>query len=187
MLKWMIVAGALGVAAIGVGPKMAAAQDPAIGVRPNKAAVQPLSVVAEACARIADTPLGKHVTGTIGRLLVLRSELGVTAEQRSKIRTAVLVHRPEVAEGAQGVLEKWRALGDTVLAEEIDEKEIRAAAAEFGESLGDVAIARAELIQEVRGVLSDEQIDAIKEFRAEQLRSVERLLQQVATAGAGAE
>ena len=166
MLKLMVIAGALGLAAIGTGQQRVAAQSP--------------SVVAEACAQIADTPLGKHVTGTIGRLLVLRSELDVTAEQRARIRATVLVHMPEIAEVAQGMLKKWQTLGDTVLAEEVDEKAIRAAADEFGATLGDAAIARAKLVHQVRGELSDEQIDAIKEFRAEQLRSVERLLEQVA-------
>jgi Spy/CpxP family protein refolding chaperone len=166
MLKWMMVAGALGLAAIDTGAERAAAQSP--------------SVVAEACAQMADTPLGKHVIGTIGRLLVLRSELDVTAEQRERIRATVLEHRPEIAEVAQGMLKKWAALGDTVLAEEIDEKAIRAAAAEFGETLGDAAIARAKMIREVRGEFSRGQIDALKAFRAEQLRSVERLLEQVA-------
>ena len=167
MLKWMMVVSALGLAAVGTATERAAAQSP--------------SVVAEACAQIADTPLGKHVIGTIGRVLVLRSELDVTAEQRARIRATVLVHRPEAVEVAQGMLQKWRALGDTVLAEESDEKAIRAAAAEFGATLGDAAVARAKLVREVRGVLSDSQIDAVKEFRAEQLRSVERLLEQVAT------
>ncbi len=166
MLKWMLVVGALGLAAVGTGPERAAAQSP--------------SIVAEACARMADTPLGEHVIGSIGRLLVLRSELGVTAEQRGQIRAIVAGHRPEIVEVAQGVVKNGRALGDTVLAEEIDEKAIRAAAAKFGATLGDVAIVRAKLIRQVRGVLNDEQIDAIREFRTVQLRSVNRLLKQAA-------
>ena len=165
MVKWMMVVGA-SVLTIGVSPERAVAQAP--------------SVVAEACARVVDTPLGQHLTGSIGRLLVLRSELGVTAEQRAQIRATVLEHAPDLVETAQDVVQEWRTLGDAVLAEEIDEKAIRNAAAEFGASIGDAAIARAKLIREVRGVLSNEQIDAIKEFRAEQLRSVERLLEQVA-------
>jgi Spy/CpxP family protein refolding chaperone len=165
MVKWMMVVGA-SVLTIGVSPERAVAQAP--------------SVVAEACARVADTPLGQHLTGSIGRLLVLRSELGVTAEQRAQIRATVLEHAPDLVETAQDVVQEWRTLGDAVLAEEIDERAIRNAAAEFGASIGDAAIARAKLVREVRGVLSNKQIDAIKEFRAEQLKSVEKLLEQVA-------
>ena len=165
MVKWMMVVGA-SVLTISVSPERAVAQAP--------------SVVAEACARVADTPLGQHLTGSIGRLLVLRSELGVTVEQRAQIRATVLEHAPDLVETAQDVVQEWRTLGDAVLAEEIDEKAIRNTTAEFGASIGDAAIARAKLVREVRGVLSNEQIDAIKEFRAEQLRSVERLLEQVA-------
>jgi Spy/CpxP family protein refolding chaperone len=166
MLKWIMVVGALGLA-IGAGPERAAAQLP--------------SVVAEACARMADSPLGKHVTGTIGRLLVLRSELGVTAEQRAQIRATVLEHTPDLVETAQGVVQKWRTLGDAVLAEEIDEKAIRNAADEFGVTIGDAAIARAKLVRQLRGVLNDEQVAAIGAFRAEQLGSIDRLLERAAT------
>ena len=166
MVKWMMVVGA-SVLTIGVSPERAVAQAP--------------SVVAEAWARMADTPLGQHVTGTIGRVLVLRSELGVTAEQREQIRATVLEHAPDLVETAQGVVQKWRTLGDAVLAEEIDEKAIRDAASEFGATIGDAAIARAKLAQQVRDVLSDEQVDAIREFRTEQFRSVDRLLERAAT------
>jgi Spy/CpxP family protein refolding chaperone len=167
MLKRVIVAGALGLAAFGTGQERAAAQS--------------LSVVTEACAQMADTPLGKHVIGTIGRVLVLRSELDVTAEQRAQIRATVLEHVPDLVETAQGVVQEWRTLGDAVLAEEIDEKAIRNAAAEFGATIGDAAIARAKLVRQLRGVLNDEQIAAIKAFRAEQLGSIDRLLERAAT------
>jgi len=165
MLKWMTVIGLLGLVAIGAAPERAAAQSPS---------------VVEACAQIVDTPLGKHVIGSIGRLLLLRSELGVTAEQREQIRGIVAGHRPKMVEVAQGMLKQWRALGDAVLAEKIDEKAIRAAAAEFGETLGDAAVVRAKLFREARGVLSNEQIGAVKEFRTEQLKSVETMLKEVA-------
>ena len=82
MLKWTMLAALLGVVAIGAEPERAVAQSPSI---------------LEACAKVTDTPWGKHMTGTIGRLLVLRSELGVTAEQRARIRVIVLAHRSEIA------------------------------------------------------------------------------------------
>ena len=116
-----------------------------------------------------------------GRVLVLRSELDVTAEQRAQIRATVLEHAPDLVETAQGVVQEWRTLGDAVLAEEIDEKAIRKSAAEFGATIGDAAIARAKLVRQLRGVLNDEQIAAIKAFREEQLGSIDRLLERAAT------
>jgi Spy/CpxP family protein refolding chaperone len=110
----------------------------------------------------------------------LRSELGVTAEQRAQIRATVLEHAPDLVETAQGLVQEWRTLGDAVLAEEIDEKAIRNAADEFGVTIGDAAIARAKLVRQLRGVLNDEQVVAIGAFRAEQLRSVDRLLERAA-------
>ena len=69
------------------------------------------------------------------------------------------------------------AYGRTKLA---GEEAIRAAAAEFGEAVGDAAVERAKLVRRIRGVLSSEQIDLIRKFRAEQFRSLERLLDQFA-------
>lgn len=163
MLKSMMVAGVLGLAAVGAGYEEAAAQ--------------PLGV-AEMRGRVANTPLGKHVSGTIGRLLVLRSELDVTAEQRTRIRATLLEYRPDIVEVAQGVVQKRRALDETVRAEEVDEKAIRAAAAEFGAVLGDAAIVRAKIVGELRGVLSEKQLEAIKAFHEEHQESVDRLLER---------
>ncbi len=163
MLKSMMVAGALGLVAVGAGYEEAAAQ--------------PLGV-AELRGRLANTPLGKHVSGTIGRLLVLRSELDVTPQQRMRIRATLLEYRPDIVEVAQGAVQKRRALDETVRAEEVDEKAIRGAAAEFGAALGDAAIVRARIVGELRGVLNDKQIDAIKAFREEHQESVDRLLER---------
>jgi len=163
MLKSMVVASVLGLAAVGTGWE--------------KAAAQPLGM-AELRGRLANTPLGKHVTGTIGRLLVLRSELDVTQEQRTRIRATLLEYRPDIVEVAQGAVQKWRALDESVRAEEVDEKAIRAAAAELGTAIGDAAIVRAKIVGELRDVLSDEQIEAIQAFRGEQQESVDKLLEQ---------
>lgn len=163
MLKSMVVASVLSLTAVGAGWEEAAAQPPGM---------------AELRGRLANTPLGKHVSGTIGRLLVLRSELDVTPQQRTRIRATLLEYRPDIVEVAQGVVQKRRALDETVRAEEVDEKAIRAAAAEFGAVLGDAAIVRAKIVGELRGVMNDEQIEAIKAFREEQQESVDRLLER---------
>jgi len=163
MLKSMMVAGVLSLAVVGAGWQNAAAQPPGMG---------------ELRGRLASTPLGKHVSGTIGRLLVLRSELEVTPQQRTRIRATLLEYRPDIVEVAQGVVQKRRALDETVRDEQVDEKAIRAAAAEFGEALGDAAIVRAKIVGELRGVLNDEQIEAIEAFREEQQESVDRLLER---------
>ena len=65
------------------------------------AALVAAPVVAEAApmgllrTRLADTPLGRFVSGQIGHLLVLRSKLNVTAEQREQIVAIVQSHRAE--------------------------------------------------------------------------------------------
>jgi Spy/CpxP family protein refolding chaperone len=163
MLKSMMVACVLGLAAVGAGLENAAAQPPGVaGLR----------------GRLANTPLGKHVSGTIGRLLVLRSELEVTPEQRSRIRATLLEYRPEIVEVAQGVVQTRRALDETVRAEQVDERAIRTAAAELGSALGDASIVRAKIVGELRGVLNEDQIEAIEAFRQEQQESVDRLLER---------
>ena len=62
-------------------------------------------------------PLRTLLSGQFGRLLALRSELDVSAEQRTEIRDIVKGHKQELAAALQPVAEKRRALRDATLAE----------------------------------------------------------------------
>jgi len=116
-------------------------------------------------AELANTPLGRLIVGTIGRLLVLRSELNVTDEQRAKIREVLVGHKPEIAKEVKAVWVKRNALRDLVLSGKGDEAAIRQAADELGKAIGDAAVLGAKIRGEVAPILTDEQRELIKKFR----------------------
>ena len=51
-----------------------------------------------------NSPVGKLISGRIGRAMVLRSELDVTDEQREKIHAILKSHRTEFAKAAQPIV-----------------------------------------------------------------------------------
>jgi len=121
-------------------------------------------------------PLARLIMDNLGRLLVLRSELGVTDEQKQKIQGIVKSHRKEIVPAITGVHEKRKALREAVLNNPVGQEAIRAAAADLGKAMGEAAILRARVGSEVRQVLKPEQQDRIKRFRTDLDRSVETWL-----------
>jgi Spy/CpxP family protein refolding chaperone len=125
-------------------------------------------------------PLRMLVSGQFGRLLTLRSELGITSKQREKIRAIVKSHRQEIAALLQPVADKRRALRDATLAENANDAAIRAAADELGKAIGDAAVVGSKIKGEVREVLTPEQREKIKEFRDQSETAVDTFLHKLA-------
>ena len=115
----------------------------------------------------ADGPLGKLLGGQIGRMMVLRSELNVTDEQKEKIHAIIAGKKKEILPVAKGVWAKRVALRDAVLADKPDEAAIRKAADELGKAIGDAAVLGAKVVGEVKPVLTAEQRERIKKFHDE--------------------
>lgn len=128
----------------------------------------------------ANTPLGRMISGNLGRLMVLRSELNLSDEQRSQVRDVLVRHRSEIASTVQAVRAKRLALRDAVLAESADEAAIRAAAAELGEQIGNAAVKASKLKAQVAPILTDEQRTLIVEFMADRDQAIDRFLEQAA-------
>src|SRR5476651_2009959 len=76
-------------------------------------------------------PLRALMSGQVGRLLTLRSELDLTAEQKESIHKIVASHKQEIRDVMKPVVEKRRALRDATIATNPDEKAIRAAASDL--------------------------------------------------------
>jgi Spy/CpxP family protein refolding chaperone len=110
--------------------------------------------------------IGRLISGNIGRLLVLKSELNITPAQRHQIASAVKSHRQEIAPVAKAVLEKKRALRDVVLLKPGDEKAIRKASEELGKAIGDAAVVASKVVDQAKGALTQEQQERIHLFRA---------------------
>jgi Spy/CpxP family protein refolding chaperone len=127
--------------------------------------------------RLANTPIGKLISGSIGRLMVLRSELNVTAEQKQQIREVLKSHRAEILATVKTVHEKRTALRDAVLAGK-DESEVRAAANELGQVIADTAVKATKLRNQVAPILTEEQRKLIGKHIAAQDEAVGGFLEQ---------
>jgi Spy/CpxP family protein refolding chaperone len=127
--------------------------------------------------RAADTPLGRLIAGSIGRWLVLRSELNLTEQQRAQIRDVLVSHRPQIAETVKSVHVKRTALRDAVL-QGRSEEQVRAAAGELGSAIADASVKAAKLRNQVAPILTEEQQKVIGRCIEEQDRAVGKFLDQ---------
>ena len=125
--------------------------------------------------RAADTPLGRLITGSVGRFLVMRSELNLTEDQRSQIREVLVSHRTQIAETVKSVHGKRSALRDAVLQGQ-SEDQIRAAAGELGSSIAEASVKAAKLRNQIAPILTDPQRKLIAEFIADQDQAVGKFL-----------
>lgn len=130
--------------------------------------------------RLAHTPIGKMIGGCIGRIMVLRSELNVTDEQRAQIREVLVSHRPAIAETVKSVRDKRVALRNAVLSGKADEAEIRAAADDLGKAIADAAVKATKLRGEIAPILTEEQQGLIAKFLRENDAAVDKFLTKAA-------
>jgi Spy/CpxP family protein refolding chaperone len=128
----------------------------------------------------AKGPLGRMITGNIGRLMVLRSELNVTDQQREKIKAVVVAHKSEILAEAKAIVQKRRALRHAVLTERPDEAAIRKGADELGHEIGNAAVLAAKIKDQVAPLLSGEQKELVKKCIADCEKSVDRFFEEAA-------
>lgn len=120
------------------------------------------------------SPLGKLITGWIGRAMVLRSELDVTDDQKRQIHSILKEHRRDILTAVRPVVENRQKLQDAVLDESFDEEAIRDAADELGKSIGDAAVTFAKVAGKLRGVMTEEQREKIEKFREANREAVDK-------------
>jgi Spy/CpxP family protein refolding chaperone len=130
--------------------------------------------------RLADTPIGRMISGCIGRLLVLRSQMNVTEEQKAEIREVLATHRPAIAETVKSVRDKRVALRNAVLSGAADEGQIRADADELGKAIADAAVKASKLRNEIAPILTEEQRRLIASFFEENDAAVDKFLTDAA-------
>ncbi len=124
-------------------------------------------------------PIAKLITGSLGRLLVLKSELGITGTQKAEIQAIVKRSMGEMVPSLRSVVDRKRKLRDAVLADHPDEGAIRAAANDLGKSIGDIAVKASKVVLEARKQLTKEQIDKLTKFRSDQDAGVDRWLADI--------
>jgi Spy/CpxP family protein refolding chaperone len=131
---------------------------------------------------LANTPLARTISGCIGRLMVLRSELNVTAQQQAQIRDVLKSHRSQIAVTVQSVREKRTALRDAVLSGKADEAQIRTAANELGSAIADAAVKASKLRNEIAPILTEDQRHMIGKFLKDNDAAVDKFLENAAEA-----
>ena len=129
---------------------------------------------------LADSPVGRMITGCIGRLLVLRSEMNVTADQKAKIRDVLVSRRPQIAQTVKTLHEKRVTLRNAVLSGKSDEAQIRAAADDLGKAISDAAVKASKLRNEIAPILTEDQRHLIGKFLAENDAAINKFLDQAA-------
>ena len=122
--------------------------------------------------------LARLVSGNLGRLLMLRSELDIGEEQRGQVQRVIQEHRAVLAEHAQRLVKQRRALRDAVLSQPGEEAAIRQHASELGEAMGDAAVTMARVAADVRAVLTPDQQGRIQATRKAIDESVDSFLRE---------
>lgn len=123
-----------------------------------------------------DRPIANLIRSGVRRLITLNQDLNITDQQRSKIRNVVKGHREEIKPVAKDVMAKRQALREAVLADSPSEETIRAAADALGESIGDAAVLASKVAAEVKPILTEEQTQLLREFRADRQLTIESFI-----------
>jgi Spy/CpxP family protein refolding chaperone len=126
--------------------------------------------------RPADRPIVQFIRHRFGRLMALKADLAITEGQREEIRGIVRGYRSQIAPAVEGVVGKRRALGEAVLAEDPDEQAIRSAARALGNQIADAAVLASKVAAEVKGVLTQEQIELIRQYQTDREAAVDKFL-----------
>ncbi len=129
--------------------------------------------------RLPDTPLGRLIGAQIGRRMLLRSQLELTAEQRQRLAGILRQHLQEIVAVAKPLVQAKRALRQAVMADEPDAKKIRAAAEKLGKAIGDAAVLAGQIKAEAAEVLTPKQLELIKKFQADSDQAVDKFLDQL--------
>lgn len=124
-----------------------------------------------------ETSMLGHIRHRIGRFMEFRAKLGITQEQREALGNILVENRDAITPVAKDIVAKRRALRELVLADSPDEVAIRKAALDLGRSIGDAAVLAAEVKDEVKAVLTEEQQKLILERIESRQSRVEKALE----------
>jgi protein CpxP len=108
------------------------------------------------------------------------ASLGVTDSQKAQIHAILRQHLPTLQPIIKQVVTERRALRDTIRAENVNETEIRAQAAKVASLEADLAVQRARVVHEIRGVLTPEQIKKFQEMQAVADERVDGFMHRIA-------
>lgn len=139
-------------------------------------AAAPLAATTAGDASAEHRPVREWLRDGARRLFKLRDELDLSAAQKQQIKDVLQKRKPEIVAAAAAIHTQRQHLLAAVRAEIPDETAIRAAAAEMTKAVGDAAVLRAKVRQEVRVLLTPEQKAKVDQALAEMASDADRAL-----------
>jgi Spy/CpxP family protein refolding chaperone len=128
--------------------------------------------LAAAARRPAPGPGGVLVDRAVQRL-------DLTDEQKGEIRDILAAHKAELERELMAIKTTRTALWDAVHADTPNDAAIRSAAAAVGKAEGDLGVTRADIVQEVRAVLTSEQQAELEEMAGDLRAFVQSLVERI--------
>lgn len=101
-----------------------------------------------------------------GRFLRVLDKLSLNADQENEIASILGKYRDEIGTAIAGVMEAGQGLRIATAADEYSESAVRQAAQNVSEMEVQAAVLRARIMNEIRSVLTVQQIEQLKNFAA---------------------
>jgi Spy/CpxP family protein refolding chaperone len=115
-----------------------------------------------------------------GRFAHKLAQLGVTDDQKAQVKAILRKYQPTAGPLIKQVVTERRALRDTIRAEIVDETAVRAQAAKVASLEADLAVQRAHVAHEIRGVLTPGQLQKLKDTQTDVDARIDGFLHRIA-------
>ena len=106
----------------------------------------------------------------------LAKALGLSKEQTEQVKAIFLKHRDGIAPLRKEMVSERRELRNLIQADKPDEAAIREQVKKIAATGGDLAVRRAKMAQEVRAVLTSEQIEKFRALQEKRDRRIDRMM-----------
>ena len=103
----------------------------------------------------------------------MAKDLQLTAQQKQQLKEIFAKNRPQAEPLMKQFTAERRAMRALIQADTVDEAAIRAQSAKVAAIEADLAVQRAHVAQEIRGILTPEQIAKAKELQARRDKKME--------------
>lgn len=138
-----------------------------------KRVVKGFAIVAAVIAAVSFTPLVSSAvmeeegSAPAGRhLSKMATELGLTSQQQQALKDVFAQNRPQAASLMKQLKLERRSLRTLIQADVIDEAAIRTQSAKVAAVEADLAVQRAHVAQQMRAILTPEQVQKFKALQA---------------------
>jgi Spy/CpxP family protein refolding chaperone len=106
----------------------------------------------------------------------LAKALGLSKEQTEQVKAIFLKHRDGITPLRKEMLSERRELRNLIQSDKPDEAAIREQVKKIAATGGDLAVRRAKMVQEVRAVLTPEQIQKFRSLQEKRDRRIDRMM-----------